>query len=99
MHDLGRGNVTVQHKATGAAVLAFLECLRPDRTTGRARLRCAARIDQDDFGSGASSLEPDELNERALRGVMDGPGRHTFLEPGQIEIFKRDALVPRYQRA
>lgn len=94
MHNLSRGNVTVQDTATGAAVLAFLERLRLDRTTGRARLRCAARIDQHDLGPGACSPEPDELDERTPRGVMNRPGQHTFLEPGQIEILKRDALVP-----
>ncbi|MDQ0547525.1 hypothetical protein QO001_006484 [Methylobacterium brachiatum] len=93
VHDLSGRNVPVERASAGAAVQALAKRLDLDRAADRAGLRGASRIDQHDVGSGACSLEPDELDEQRPRGVMDGFGRYPALESGEVKIFEREVSV------
>jgi hypothetical protein len=97
MHNLSRRNVAIQNAAAVTAVHPFVQSLWFDRAAFRARLACSARIDENDMGTGAFSLIPDELDELRPRGVVNGPGQHSALEPGHVEVFKGDAPVARDQ--
>ena len=93
MHDHRRRDISVQYRAAVAGVGSDVERLGFDRPALGAGLACAARIDQHDLGTGTFSLVPDELDEKRPRGVVHGSGEHPAFEPGQVEVFERDALI------
>ena len=99
MHDHRRRHVAIQHAPAGAGVYSGRERLGLERPALGAGLARSARIDQHDLGTATPSHVPDELDEEGPRGVVNGPGEHAFLQPGQVEVFERDAPVARHEGA
>jgi hypothetical protein len=91
MHDMSRGDVTVEHTAAFAAVHALREGLRLDRPALRARLRRATWIDSDDFGTGSCSLVPQYRNQLSPRGIKNMLGEHTARQTLNVQVFNADA--------
>lgn len=97
MHDHRGSNVSVQNRAAFAGMGSSREGFCFDRPALRAGLRSAARIDQYDISTSVCSFVLNKLDKDGPRGVVNGPGEHTFLQPSHIKVFKRNPLIARDQ--
>jgi endonuclease YncB( thermonuclease family) len=92
--DHCRGNVAVDVTSAVADVASLRQPLGADRPAIGARLTCAAWIDQNNAPTGTFRLVGRELDELAPRGIVNGPGQYSTLEPGEVKVFEGDQSVP-----
>lgn len=94
MNNHRSSNIPVEIRTAFAAVSALSKRFGLDRATSRAGLRCAARIDFNQFDTGAFSLVSKHRNDLRPRGVVDVLGVHPSRQALEVEVFDGDPPEP-----